>query len=336
MPTRTNKFIVLIILIAVALVGCSGESEPEPEQVIVDTEEATISPSLLLTATALVAQATNEAYFAAQPTLSPEEIELQRVQQVAYWQELLGFMTPELESRVNDSPPRYTQVDYAGSSHTVVFTFDDFVAGQVMWFRQTDDVIELVETIVFDELFLRFGEFTDRDEDGQPDIVITPVESNGFVNVRMMEIQPDGSIIDDSDSLTTSTLPSNVFDFNDDGVYEILRSGPIDLGSDTVFPCCFTNYYQWNGTEYVDISATLDESYFPSFAMFDERFGDDTCVYPHLAFDVLAAYIALDRIEEGWERIEPRICPDEVSLEVNSQWLISAFYEWVESYLDEE
>src|SRR5690606_8331158 len=75
-------------------------------------------------------------------------------------------------------------------------------------------------------------------------------------------------------------------------------------------------WYGWDGEAYVDISSTLDESYYPLIANDYWRTIEASagCWVPdHDTYQLLADYYSIGKVAEAWERLEPLLRWDECS-----------------------
>jgi hypothetical protein len=304
------------------------------------------------------------------PTLTNHEIEVLRQHWLAELEMAAGFShsafdahLDELVEEVGMIPPNYVRdfhvqpdiarVTYEGSTYVVILApyISPLMGHTLLIFQVTDDTPVLIPDAVeslccnmrFDPAYSASDDsfdFADVNGNGYPDIAIY-ADSGGsgeYGGLVLLEITSDGEIT----NITPQRIdvsPRYLVDIDDDGIFEIFGNSSYRVplpGSDTLM----TRYYGWDGTAYQDISATLDEMYWPMIGEFWESVAQSNgCLLPSAEmYQMLMDYLARGQLEEGWVRLQPQLRWDLCSVHVwtNDRDDMDDLMEWVEAHLEDE
>jgi hypothetical protein len=302
------------------------------------------------------------------PTLTSIELQQLHSQWLTDIETAVGFSYPLFEEAIDDffqfsdpdyianmqrQPPEIARTTFQNDEYVAVAPMPSLYppsdAGQFLLFRVTDDVPSLIfqgDALDYDLTTVDLNDegFTDYNGNGYPDIVLYAtlgVTCAQPIFLRLLEIREGGEVVD----ITPET------DFNQ---YQTARG--IDLDRDDIIEievierfntlyriggsCNFVNinrYFAWDGTAYRDISATLDESYYPATQMFWESVeAAGACLLPSpLMYEMLLSEYVRSNLVDAWGRLQPRLRWSECSRDIIMQhnWEMRGLEEWIVDYL---
>jgi hypothetical protein len=155
--------------------------------------------------------------------------------------------------------------------------------------------------------------FADRNRNGYPDLIVTGGTGGNcyWQEFQLLEFRPGDVVVDlipPDDDIYVRTM----VDLNNDGVQELeLRIYTyVPYQSTACSSIRLVRYYGWDGSAYVDISPTLNQSYWPAINQFWANLPDDAvCLQPTEPdlIPMLLGYEAMGRFEEGWTRLQSRL-----------------------------
>ncbi|MCB9453751.1 MAG: hypothetical protein H6672_20160 [Anaerolineaceae bacterium] len=329
-----------------------------------------------MTATAIIQRATDEAPPTEVPLTNAEKEELQR-RWVSELETAFGFSHPifdyiarELIDFPGRSLGRDRLEDFRPHIDIQSVDFEDshYIAGIVsVWpdafllfrVKPDGDVVLLSDPFPSDLYVFEFshefpqpfanseadaGGFADRNQNGYPDLLFWGYTGgNGCYSTSRLfwEIQPGGDVVD----LSANWIRGGVWemgdvngdDLVDFGVFVRDHDVPNILAGTYCHNIGVTHWYGWNGTQYADITTTLDESQYPLMTEFwNDEANQAGCLLPglrsnNIMLNLLLDYEALGRLEEGWARLAPMLrwedCPAQTL--IGQGEAMGAFLTWV-------
>lgn len=313
-----------------------------------------ISPPIDRTATAIIQRATDEAPPTEVPLTNAEKEELQR-RWVSEMETAFGFAHPIFDYIASEIISQ--SYLFGGSDilrtfrlrfhiHRTAFENDEYIAGVIPFppdavlifqIKPGGDVFLLNDVFPGFSWYTGLDDFADRNGNGYPDILVGGYMGGncGRRPLRIWEIRPGGILVDLSADWV-STRGTETQDLNGDGVLEFMENRVTTDIPGGYSPCGYPvvhHWYGWDGAQYVDISATLDESYYPRIAAFwaDEAH-QSGCLLPDAEmYLLLLDYEVLGRLEEGWARLAPTLrwesCPAQTLIDQGET--MGAFLTWV-------
>jgi len=195
--------------------------------------------------------------------------------------------------------------------------------------------------------------FADRNGNGYPDIAIWRYFDANTIDGtrRLLEIRPGDEIVDLIPP-EIDTIERWLVDLEGDGVFEIMVSQIVNIHPATfeqmISPsyCCVAqiHYYGWTGARYEDISASLDERYWPEIEDYWRHARTvGACLQPTYEMaQMLLAYDARGALAEGWAMLQPRLTPRVEGETCDSlgstarMYDPEAFFQWVEERIAAE
>lgn len=270
---------------------------------------------------------------------------------------------PGLDTNISVMPV-VTRVEYNGYEYVALITREPIISEATLWvFRLTDGEPILMSGDLPFSLGAVYGDldpsqyaFNDFNKNGLPDVMVDFYSGGSCPStwLGLFEIQPDGNVINVAKmipengpgsveidtNLYDSIIRFESIDVNDDGIPEIEMVGKyFDFPEHVNAGCSFlpvTRYYAWDGNGYQDITATLDESYYPSIDTYFKSAQESGCSLP--GSQVIVDYFVLGRLKEGWARIASQMhlemCPAETLVGRGEE--IGKFLAWVGMLLELE
>ncbi len=297
--------------------------------------EAVIDP-MFITATYIVGQATAGALEPMTATATPVPLsDVERDYFVQGWVDDLesaaGFSHPVFGHiayellRFGDAgsireqyhlDPKVVRIEFRGRAYVGIYVNPilTLLGEQFLLFSVLGDEVTLLFHRSHSVVRMNAGEFGDVNSNGLPDLQIN-LDSRGscpVTSVHLLEIQPEGEVIDLVPQVTNETRRQALTDLNKDGLPEIEMFWREDIPLPGYGGFCHdlgvTRYYGWDGEAYHDITATFEQSYFPSINAYFDSIEDEACVFPDIAmYQMLFDYLSLGRLVEGWARLESHL-----------------------------
>jgi hypothetical protein len=187
--------------------------------------------------------------------------------------------------------------------------------------------------------------FADRNGNGYPELLIHTASSIGssgciYGPEVLLEFQPDGSIVDIA---PPSWDNMGLVDLDGDGIMEIVLDETVSnpfWGGKCRSP--LTRWYAWDGTAYMDITATLTAYFQLRIDAYWESIADrEGCLIPDdRMVQLLLDYEAIGQLDVGWARLQPRLhwelCPPYEPMRPDSpnRQNMESFLRWVEDHLE--
>lgn len=310
------------------------------------------------------------------PTLSAEETEALHQRWLNELEGYVGFSHPVFDpivdqlilstrsrhlARWRDSSypqPEIESVDYEGITYLAVIARNSYIELQsrLLLFRMVNGEPELIPDPVttspvgyilsFEDWENYLGGFMDRNGNGYPDLAIftTTGGSHPTVVDVLLEIRPGGEVVDIT-PFTSDYGRARAFltDLEDDGVFEYGAWRCLPTPFNPTCPDMYygpARYFAWDGNAYVEITGSLDVSYWPEINAFWESVAtQDGCLLPSYdMYDMLLAHFVRDELADAWARLEPMLRWDECTAEQLERYGedMDDLVKWVNERLDSE
>jgi hypothetical protein len=360
------------LLTATALIReATANPVPLPPTITRDYIPSTTIPTVLaplLTATALIREATQMASAGrgtSTPTWEPPtEAELNLLR--ARWRQSLvdaaGFDHPEfdvivegqiewlnrgsfdIEEELNSVLETDIQKFDIGDAEIIVMiprSHFSVLLDQVYVFGVTDEAVHILpfSDDVIGYVHFASTHLSDHNLNGYPEVAVFyhPGGNCGIEELQLLEIRWPEAVLNLTPALDVYGINTYaVKDLDDDGISEYLA---IDRSVYTPFvgggcnPIQVPRYYGWDGTAYVDILHTLDQSYWPTIQRYWGQLPHDAaCVLPdYPMYQMLVSYRTWGRLAQGWSRLEGRLRWDACSAEVMKEYSddMNALLRWI-------
>jgi hypothetical protein len=161
--------------------------------------------------------------------------------------------------------------------------------------------------------------FADRNANGQLELALSDRVSMGSStcytnhNLALLEIRPDGSVENITPMTTGRFYISHLEDIDGDGIPEIAANASATNLYDSS-KCSYRTiqWFGWNGARYENISATLDESFYPTIAEFWVAFEEIDCIsIDDSLYEMLWDEYARGNLQNVWNDIKANypMCP---------------------------
>jgi hypothetical protein len=245
--------------------------------------------------------------------------------------------------------PQAARVTFEGVTYVAVSIRDDIIGypyfARFLLFQMVDNTPILMPNPVYpDHSNLRFSfeepAFADRNANGYPDLAISNFPGMGSSmcmyepGLVLLEFRSGGAIID----ITPPLFGFEWKDLDNDGIREIMGYDTVVNPSFTRCDLLLTRWFRWDGEAYRDISANIDESYYPAIGEYWAQVDAEGCY--SLGFDLyqmLLDYYARGYLPLVWELLKPLLetqaCSERFPDDVDPLELVN---EWIKAYLPEE
>lgn len=260
-------------------------------------------------------------------------------------QSKLGFTHPVFDEIVKnlvkeeqDNQPPYIEnfirdidtLEYGGTTYIAVVTAYSYMPNERFWLFQLEqgqpilreDATGFVPLMQYFDFALSesaIAGFADRNQNGLPDLAVYAWNTHGSTccpgTLVLLEFKENGEII----NIAPQSQEVYVTGFEDLDGNEILEI----TGYDTIclphYDCranSLVRWWQWNGTAYVDITASQEEFYRPAIDIALQNSANHNGCYvpyemergfakedPGGIYTALLSYYALNRLMEGWAEL---------------------------------